>query len=449
MIKRRINDDFKHIWAINWNGEPEDFSDATEIVLTASVFGKKTILERGIDYVIEGNLIKVDFTPRFATITGVYNLELKYIKPSDGFIDGERRSAIDLDVVQIVARSSQVTDTGDITSTSEAMTGFQGLSAYEVWLKDNPGKTKEDYFNWLQKPATDIAETVNLQEQARVEAEIVREQQEQERQINTATAITNAETATTQATTAAEQADTARLAIQDDLASKADQTELDQLESEVGQLAYVKIKNEAVNGDLENGLIAPFSKGDGGGGGGKSTLAINSLTPISGNYDVRFTITTPSTSASRPIFFGLHGAANIGDKIHLHFYAKILSGAPRINSIHYGVASSAIYAGDIVDGRNTRIIDVTGTSGDTCTIYFNSTSAWDMQMDNFMRINLTETFGAGNEPTEEEMNLLLDIAGLSYIDDEAIIPAQKIMQWELALIRKNKNAIIALGGTII
>ena len=76
-------------------GLPEDFSDATEIVLTASVFGKKKQLERGIDYVIEGNLIIVDFTPRFATIAGIYNLELKYIKPSDGFIDGERRSAVD------------------------------------------------------------------------------------------------------------------------------------------------------------------------------------------------------------------------------------------------------------------------------------------------------------------------------------------------------------------
>ena len=94
MEKRRIGNDFKHVWAINWNGLPEDFSDATEIVLTASVFGKKTILERGIDYVIEGNLIIVDFTPRFATIAGIYNLELKYIKPSDGFIDGERRSCL-------------------------------------------------------------------------------------------------------------------------------------------------------------------------------------------------------------------------------------------------------------------------------------------------------------------------------------------------------------------
>ena len=188
MIKRRIDDDFKHVWAINWNGLPEDFSDATEIVLTASVYGKKKQLERGIDYVIEGNLIIVDFTPRFATIAGIYNLELKYIKPSDGFIDGERRSAVDIDVVQIVAKSSQVTATGDITSTSEAAFGFQGLSAYEVWLKDNPDKTKEDYFNWLQKPATDAVvlienkieelDTAIQNEADRVEAENTRSQNE-------------------------------------------------------------------------------------------------------------------------------------------------------------------------------------------------------------------------------------------------------------------------------
>jgi hypothetical protein len=161
MVKRRINEDFKHVWAINWNGLPEDFSDVTEIVLTASVHRKKTILERGIDYVIEGNRIIVDFTPRFVTVVGNYNLELKYIKPSDGFIDGERRSAVDIDVVQIVSKSSQVTATGDITSTSEAMTGFQGLSAYEVWLKDNPDKTKEEYYNWLRQPATDAVSLID------------------------------------------------------------------------------------------------------------------------------------------------------------------------------------------------------------------------------------------------------------------------------------------------
>ena len=63
-------------------------------------------------------------------------------------------------------------------------------------------------------------------------------------------------------------------------------------------------------------------------GGGASTLAINSSTPISGNYDIRLTIHNTSTKC-RDHIFGLNRAANIGDKIYLHFYAKILSGTPR------------------------------------------------------------------------------------------------------------------------
>ena len=220
-----------------------------------------------------------------------------------------------------------------------------------------------------------------------------------------------------------------------------------QLAGEVEQLAYVKIKNEAVNGNFENGLIAPFSKLDG--GGGESTLAINSSTPISGNYDIRFTITTPSTNFNRPYLEWLNRAGNIGDKIYIHFYAKILSGTPMINSIYDGASNNSIYAGDVINGSNTRIINVVGIDIYLGRIYFRSSAVWDMQMDNFIRINLTETFGAGNEPTEEEMNLLISTLGVDYFEGEITIPAQKIMQWQLALIRKNKNAIIALDGTII
>ena len=65
--------------------------------------------------------------------------------------------------------------------------------------------------------------------------------------------------------------------------------------------------------------------------GGASTLAINSSTPISGNYDIRFTITTPDQQIGETYSFRVgNRAANIGDKIYLHFYAKILSGTPKI-----------------------------------------------------------------------------------------------------------------------
>ena len=47
------------------------------------------------------------------------------------------------------------------------------------------------------------------------------------------------------------------------LEEKVGHDEIAQLAGDVEQLAYVKIKNEAVNGNFENGLIAPFRKDDG------------------------------------------------------------------------------------------------------------------------------------------------------------------------------------------
>ena len=72
-----------------------------------------------------------------------------------------------------------------------------------------------------------------------------------------------------------------------------------------------------------------------------------------------------------------------------------------------------------------------------------------VEMTNAMCFDLTEMFGAGEEPTKEEMDLLISTLGIDYFEGEITIPAQKVIQWQLKLIRKNKNAIIALGGTII
>ena len=61
-------------------------------------------------------------------------------------------------------------------------------------------------------------------------------------------------------------------------------------------------------------------------------------------------------------------------------------------------------------------------------------------------INLTEAFGSGNEPTKSEMDELLKING--YIDGEYALNNKEMLTWTFALIRRNKNAIITLGGTI-
>ena len=73
-------------------------------------------------------------------------------------------------------------------------------------------------------------------------------------------------------------------------------------------------------------------------------------------------------------------------------------------------------------------------------------SEYDVYLDYFLMLDLTETFGAGNEPTKEEMDRLIKVTG--YIDGEYALNNKEMLIWTLALIRRNKNAIITLGGTI-
>lgn len=61
-------------------------------------------------------------------------------------------------------------------------------------------------------------------------------------------------------------------------------------------------------------------------------------------------------------------------------------------------------------------------------------------------LDLTDIFGAGNEPAQEEMDKLIKITG--YIGGEYALNNKEMLIWTLALIRRNKNAIVALGGTI-
>ena len=154
MIARiRRGNDFKHVWAISWNGQPEDFSDATDITLTTTVYGQVKTLTEGVDYHIDGATVVVDFTPAICDITGTYNLELNYVKPNNTFIDGDKRSAVDINAFQIVASSDDADTTGDTSSTSDAAIGLQGKSAYQLWLDDGNVGTIEDYFTWLREPS--------------------------------------------------------------------------------------------------------------------------------------------------------------------------------------------------------------------------------------------------------------------------------------------------------
>ena len=61
-------------------------------------------------------------------------------------------------------------------------------------------------------------------------------------------------------------------------------------------------------------------------------------------------------------------------------------------------------------------------------------------------INLTKTFGAGNEPNVKEMDELIKVTG--YFDGEISLSQKQMFIWLLKITRNNTNAIISMGGTI-
>ena len=66
----------------------------------------------------------------------------------------------------------------------------------------------------------------------------------------------------------------------------------------------------------------------------------------------------------------------------------------------------------------------------------------------FIAINLTDTFGKGNEPTKAEIEELIKILG-GWFDGEITLTQKQLAIWTLNMIRQNRNAIVALGGAIV
>jgi hypothetical protein len=65
-----------------------------------------------------------------------------------------------------------------------------------------------------------------------------------------------------------------------------------------------------------------------------------------------------------------------------------------------------------------------------------------------LAINLTDTFGAGNEPTKEEMDALLSCFPESWFDGRQNLPGKWVMKYLLNQVRDLKTAVAGLGGTL-
>ena len=270
MKKIRIGNDFVFSWAIERGGNIENLETVLEKHLYMIVFGTKTEIH---NYTVSGNKIIVEFTPEMLNKIGIYTLIFYYVLPDESLSDNDRKCAVDIDAFQIVPRTAMADDVSEFAVTSDMAIAFKGDKGDPFTYDDFTPEQIED----LKRPAIEAAESVLIvenqvklneqgrvkaenereiaettrvsnennrvtAEQERVEAESLRATAETSRQIaeslrteaellrqsNTQEAISNAESATENANTAAQNADDAREAIQDDLALKADQADLEE-----------------------------------------------------------------------------------------------------------------------------------------------------------------------------------------------------------------------------
>ena len=70
------------------------------------------------------------------------------------------------------------------------------------------------------------------------------------------------------------------------------------------------------------------------------------------------------------------------------------------------------------------------------------------QFRNILLMDITEAFGAGNEPTKEEIDELLSYFPESWFDGKQNLPGKWVMTYLLNQVRDIKTAVVGLGGTV-
>ena len=212
----------------------------------------------------------------------------------------------------------------------------------------------------------------------------------------------------------------------DDLANRNDNWEkLDGVPEKVTELEESRliIKNEIVNGDFSDGLTN-WQNYDG-------------VSLESGK------VRLDSTSGSSPILQQLSVNADLINLTDV-YYASLTSESEyvgRINlpSYYHTVIEPAINDKKGVNGATFKYTRLT-----VYAIVLTPASNSNILLDNVGLINLTETFGAGNEPTKEQMDIIMDTIG--YFNGTHTITSKEQFNILLKMVRENALATTSLGG---
>ncbi len=188
-VKIRKDNDFKLIFLVERNGNPENMEVAA--ITSLNLIGPSSTVPIA-PVSIEDNILYMDIDSSLNQVLGKYSLELKYAIPDNEFTGGVRDCAVDTYAYTIVGSSSEATKIDELAKTVDVATGFQGKAfTYGMYTPEQIAE--------LQRPALEAAILANnavmLAENAANGAISAK--------IATETAIQNANNATNSANSAA------------------------------------------------------------------------------------------------------------------------------------------------------------------------------------------------------------------------------------------------------
>lgn len=178
MRRIRIGNDIQVSWEVKTGGESISLEGRQLKLYVRSAYQKQEIK----DFVVEGCTISFTYLASMQRNTGARAIIL-----NDATKGSPEKTICADQAFTLVAHSCEENDDDVdfedylISLQSNILIGRPGMSAYDLWLQDGHTGTVEDYYAWLQKPASDFVASVSAAEQQRVEAEKERVKAEVER----------------------------------------------------------------------------------------------------------------------------------------------------------------------------------------------------------------------------------------------------------------------------
>ena len=151
-MRVRQGNDFIFLWAIERNGEPENFNNAVNIRLHFKNFD--CIGEVKNFQIVDGNIVRVEVSPEWASRLGAYRLILSYEFENHSYSDGDQKCVVDVLAFNIVPKTSEADDVTEMAKTTDIMIGLKGDKGDPFTYEDFTPEQIEDiskYFNLKER----------------------------------------------------------------------------------------------------------------------------------------------------------------------------------------------------------------------------------------------------------------------------------------------------------